>query len=43
VNVEVWPAQIVFVPLMLGVGNAFTVKVRVDAALQPAALVAVAV
>jgi hypothetical protein len=43
VNVEVWPAQIVLVPLMLGVGKAFTVNVRVAISLQPAALVAVAV
>jgi hypothetical protein len=43
VNVLVSPAQIVFVPAMDGVGNAFTVKVRVAVAVQPEAFVTVTV
>jgi len=43
VKVELPPAHIVLVPAMLGVGNAFTVKVLLSVAVQPAALVTVTV
>jgi hypothetical protein len=43
VNVLVSPAHIVFVPAMDGVGNAFTVKVRLAVAVQPEAFVTVTV
>jgi hypothetical protein len=43
VNVLVSPAQIVFVPVIDDVGNAFTVKVRVAVAVQPEAFVTVTV
>jgi hypothetical protein len=43
VKVEDWPAQITFMPAMLGVGKGLTVKVRLAVAVQPLALVAVTV
>jgi hypothetical protein len=43
VNVLEVPAQIVFVPVIDGVGNAFTVKVRLAVAVQPEAFVTVTV
>ena len=43
VNVLVSPAQMVFVPDMLAVGLAFTVKVRLAVAVQPEAFVTVTV
>jgi hypothetical protein len=43
VNVLVSPAQMVFVPVIDGVGSALTVKVRVAVAVQPDAFVTVTV
>ena len=43
VNVLVSPAQIVFVPEILAVGKALTVKVRLAVAVQPEAFVTVTV
>jgi hypothetical protein len=43
VNVLVSPAQMVFVPVIDGVGSALTVKVRLAVAVQPEAFVTVTV
>ena len=43
VNVLDVPAQIAVVPVMEGVGKAFTVKVRLAVAVQPKAFVTVTV